>query len=346
MDIGLLFCFRNPDFNRVPWAEFYESEMELAVSAEGLSYDHVWLSEHHFVDDGYAPSLLPIAAAIAARTTTIRIGTYVLLLPLHNPVRVAEDVATVDIISNGRFDLGLGLGYRPGEFTGMGIPTQERGPRFQEALPLVQQLLSGEKVTLDGRFTQVHDIEIIPPPIQRNFPIWVGARNDKQLDRAARLGCHMASIGAPGHAEKYVEALNRHGRKEEDHSIALLLTCYVADSNEQAWKDCAQPLHHVVSEYQAWAEESGDQTGDGAATMAVPSPKEIEEDQACSIFGRAAVIGDTETVIEGLRKCYEETRITHFVLIMALPGAHPDQTRKSMELFSEYVMPEVRKFAN
>lgn len=117
---------------------------------------------------------MPIAAAIAARTSRIRIGSYVLLLQLHNPIRVAEDVATVDVISNGRFDLGMGLGYRPGEFTGMGIPTSERASRFAEGLPVVQSLLAGEKVTLAGRFNQYTDAQIVPPPVQSPLPIWVG----------------------------------------------------------------------------------------------------------------------------------------------------------------------------
>jgi alkanesulfonate monooxygenase SsuD/methylene tetrahydromethanopterin reductase-like flavin-dependent oxidoreductase (luciferase family) len=125
--------FRNPAFARVPWDDFYASHLDLAVQAEALGYDHVWLTEHHFVDDGYSPFPLPIAAAIAARTTRIRIGTFVLLLPLHDPVRVAEDAATVDVLSRGRFDLGLGLGYRVAEFTGFGVPRSERGARGADA---------------------------------------------------------------------------------------------------------------------------------------------------------------------------------------------------------------------
>ena len=100
LDIGIILMFRNPPFNRSSWVDIYRNELEHAVAAEALGYDHVWLTEHHFVEDGYSPSLLPIAGAIAARTSTIRLGSYVLLLPLHNPIRVAEDVATVDVISN------------------------------------------------------------------------------------------------------------------------------------------------------------------------------------------------------------------------------------------------------
>ena len=113
---GVLWPFRNPEWARVPWEELYRSHLELITDSEQMGFDDAWLTEHHFIDDGYSPSLLPIGAAIAARTRRLRIGTFLLLLPLHNPVRIAEDTATLDLISGGRFDLGVGLGYRPGEF--------------------------------------------------------------------------------------------------------------------------------------------------------------------------------------------------------------------------------------
>lgn len=342
LDIGILFMFRNPPFNNTDWATVYRNELDHAVAAETLGYDHVWLSEHHFVEDGYSPSVLPIAAAIAARTERVRIGTYVLLLPLHNPVRVAEDAATVDVISGGRFDLGMGLGYRPGEFSGMGIASTERGARFTEGLPVVQALMAGEKISSDGRFHQYSNVQLFPPPVQKPFPIWVGARGDKALDRAARLGCHLASTGAVEHRLKYIDALRRHGRNPDDFNIAHLLICYVAETNEQAWEDCAEPLHHVMSEYQAWAEESGDQTGDGVAESIVPSPEELKKTRYCESFGRSAIIGDSATVLAQLLACHEESPGSHLTLMMSLPGADPSRTRKSMELFAQEVMPKLK----
>ncbi|MFN9970937.1 MAG: LLM class flavin-dependent oxidoreductase, partial [Phycisphaerae bacterium] len=101
--------------------ELYHAVLDQVVQAEQLGFDDVWLSEHHFCDDSYSPSMLAIGCAIAARTRKIRIGTSVLLLPLHDPVRVAEDAATLDIISNGRLELGLGIGYKVEEFIGFNV---------------------------------------------------------------------------------------------------------------------------------------------------------------------------------------------------------------------------------
>ena len=132
------------------------------------------------------PSVLPIAAAIARLTTRVRIGTWVLLLPLHNAIRVAEDAATVDILSNGRLDLGVGLGYKVEEFEGFGINRRHRASIMDESLEIITRTMAGESVTLNGRHYQVKDVQVTPPPIQQPFPLWVGARPSRQ--RGARRG--------------------------------------------------------------------------------------------------------------------------------------------------------------
>ena len=118
--------------------------------------------------------------------------------------------------------------------------------------------------------------------------------------------------------------------------------CYVAETKDRAWDDCAQPLNHVMSQYQAWAEESGDVTGDGIAEAKVPSPEELKASQYCESFGRSAIIGDPESVLEELTAAHRESPGTHLTLMMSLPGADPRRTRNSMELFAREVMPELK----
>ncbi len=126
MDIGILPEFRNPSQWAIPLERLYREGIERAVAAEQLGYDHVWTSEHHFAEDAWSPSLLPLLAAIATRTRRIRLGTFIIVLPFHAPWRVAEDAAAVDIISGGRLDLGVGPGWDVSEFTSLGVPLKQR----------------------------------------------------------------------------------------------------------------------------------------------------------------------------------------------------------------------------
>ena len=126
LSFGLWYAFRNPAQWRTDYAALYADHLAQIRWAETIGYDDVWLTEHHFCEDGHAPSIVPLAAAVAATTERIRVGTGVLLLPLHHAVRLAEDGATIDILSNGRFELGVGVGYRPQEFAGRGFDPADR----------------------------------------------------------------------------------------------------------------------------------------------------------------------------------------------------------------------------
>ncbi|HYX83467.1 MAG TPA: LLM class flavin-dependent oxidoreductase, partial [Gaiellales bacterium] len=162
LGFGLITCQRPPGERRSD-AELYRDAIDVSVLAERLGLDSVWLSEHHFVDDGYMPSLLPVAAAIAARTERVTIGTALLLAPLHDPVRLAEDAATVDLISGGRFVLGLGLGWRAEEFEGLGISQRDRRRRLIDAIVVMRQAWSDGLVT--GTSTAPYPgISVTPKP--------------------------------------------------------------------------------------------------------------------------------------------------------------------------------------
>ena len=341
IDLGFLFPFRNPGFNRRPWGRLYRDDLELAAYSEILGFDHVWLTEHHFIDDGYSPSLIPIATAISARTSTIRIGTFVMLLPMHQTVRLAEDIATADVISGGRMDIGVGLGYRVGEFTGMGISPRERAKRFAEQLPLLRQLLDGETVTFHGQYHDIDGARIMPPAIQRPVPLWVGARGDRALDRAARMGCHLAGVSAE-HRLRYREALARHDRNPDNYMVSQMILVYVSDSKEQAWNDTASPVNHMLQLYRDWAVEAGDENNDDQDSRAIPSAAQLREDQACDFFGEPAFIGTSDFVYEGIRDLLKRSPCTHLVMMGILPGAPLEGTRRSLELFAKNVMPRLK----
>jgi len=340
---GVLWSFRNPEWARVPWEQLYRSHLDLVADSEQMGFDEAWLTEHHFIADGYSPSLFPIGAAIAARTRRMRIGTFLLLLPLHNPVRVAEDTATLDLISDGRFDLGVGMGYKIGEFDDQGIPARERAGRMQEGLAIVRQLLSGESVTIDGTYNKLRDIRIVPPALQRPHPpMWVGGTAPKAIERAARMGFHFLSGGIES-ANAYDDALRASGRDPQHFHIAATRPTYVAPTREQAWEIAAQPLRHMAVNYQQWTMEAkGVSDPEHAAAAAVPSVDEIVRAQSMDFFGEEALVGTPSDVIEQIEDYRSRCRLTHLVSMLPLPGMPPHEIRAGMDLFAREVIPHFR----
>ena len=222
-----------------------------------LGYDNIWLTEHHFVEDGYNPSVLPIAAAIAVRTSRIRIGTFVLLLPFHDPVRVAEDAIVIDILSNGRFDLGVGQGYRAEEFAALNIPRAERSSRLNEGIDLIHRLLTQGEVSFVGKYNRVTAMTLYPRPVQLGGPpIWIGCRTSKATERAARMGFHLLATLGPDPAIPYRAALERFGRAAQDFNIAQLRAVHVARNADQAWNEAAPHLHYMMTHYGQWLAEA------------------------------------------------------------------------------------------
>jgi alkanesulfonate monooxygenase SsuD/methylene tetrahydromethanopterin reductase-like flavin-dependent oxidoreductase (luciferase family) len=176
MKFGIWHDFRNPPEWAIPYDRLYRENLEQIEWAEELGYESVWVSEHHVTADGYLPSVFPLLAAIAARTTRMRLGSAILLGPFQHPIRFAEDVAVVDQLSGGRLEVGLGLGYREREFELLDVRRSERARRTE------QLVLTARRVWGDGTVT--------PPPLQQpEPPLWIGGSSAPAARRAARLGC-------------------------------------------------------------------------------------------------------------------------------------------------------------
>jgi alkanesulfonate monooxygenase SsuD/methylene tetrahydromethanopterin reductase-like flavin-dependent oxidoreductase (luciferase family) len=183
---GLWYDFRNPSRWRQSADRLYAETLDQIAWAENHGFNDVWLSEHHFIEDGYLPSILPVAAAIAARTKRIRIASGVLLMPFHNPVRLAEDIAVVDVLSGGRLELGVGVGFKHEEFEGFGVPFNERGARTNQSLEIIRRLLAGENVTFKSKFFDLTNVKVMPEPIQKPHPsVWLGGFTPAALRRNA-----------------------------------------------------------------------------------------------------------------------------------------------------------------
>lgn len=331
MKCGLWFDYRNPPAWRRADSDIYREVLELSQLAEALGYDSVWLSEHHFVADGYCPALLPAAAAVAAVTERVRIGTNVLLLPLHHPLRVAEDAAVVDLISNGRFQLGVAAGYRSEEFATYGISRRERASRMEEGVRVLRGAWGPEPFAFAGQHWQFPPTDVTPKPKQDPLPLWMGASTGPALRRAARHGCHLLLAGGRSHYDLYCQELAAHGLDRANFAVASSRVCYVGESDAQAWEDVKAHLLYQQKLYRAWFGEAGD--------IPVSGPLPDDPDQ---LPRHLHFIGGPDSVAEALARHFANLPVDLFIFWAGLPGLDPAKTRRSVERFAREVMPRFR----
>jgi probable F420-dependent oxidoreductase len=328
---GLWYDFRNPPEWRQDPTKLYESIIAQTARAEELGWDDVWLSEHHFIEDGYTPSMLPLAAAIAARTKRIRIGTSVLLLPLHDPLRIAEDAATIDIVSGGRFDLGVGAGYRVGEFRGFSIPRRQRDSRMEEAVTVIRRLFAGERFSFVGEHYRYEDVQLFPQPVQRPMPIWLGGFLPKAIERAGRLGDGFIAIGpmAPL-VDRCLEVVRENGRDPGAYGVAGgFLWMLVARDPEKRWREAFRHLRYQVNLYARWFAE---------ANMEVVRAVQTIED----LQSQGILIVRPEEAVSRIHEYVGANRITHFYGWTVPPGLPPEWSDEHVELMAKEVMPAFR----
>jgi alkanesulfonate monooxygenase SsuD/methylene tetrahydromethanopterin reductase-like flavin-dependent oxidoreductase (luciferase family) len=334
MRVGTIIGFQNPPEWRAAWEAVYADGLDFAVAAERLGLDEVWLTEHHFAEDGYCPALMPAAAAIAARTTRIRIGTKVLLMPFHDPVRLAEDAAVVDVLSGGRLDLGIAAGYRREEFAGFGIDRRERSARTREGIEVLTRALSGEPLRFEGRFHRYGPLQVTPPPVQRPVPLWIGGRSEAPLRRAAAAGHHLQladfdpELCAADH-RTYTAALREHGRDPADHEIAAVASVFVDEDPERAHALAAPHMLYQQRQYQRWFAAAGDRITD------------VGNGDADALPG-GCLVGTPEEVASAIAAVHARVPFTHFSFWTLLPGMPVETATRSLELFAERVMPAVR----
>lgn len=344
MDFGLVMAIRNPRQFHRPDHDVYQAYIEGAVLAEKLGFDHVWCSEHHFTEDGWSPAQLPVLAAIAARTERIRLGTYVLLLPLHNPVRAAEDAATVDIISNGRLDLAVGPGANPDEFASFGVPFRQRRSRMYEGLEIIRRCFDEECFSFKGKYYEFNDVRMTTRPVQKRLPLWVAAMGEKAVAEAGAAGYHLAAAPGARKLQIYDEALRGSGRNPKDFQRAGLHFGHVAETREQAWDEAEAHLHfHMTWHFKMVARQRAHGGGfhdPGYADLSVPPLGELRK------TGRGpygpALVGAPKDIIRMLEDELKTNPMTEVVISMGLPGMNPRQARRSMELFAREVIPHFR----
>jgi hypothetical protein len=335
LDLGLMFSFRNPAAWRRPFTETYRNELALIEEAERLGYDTIWLTEHHFADDGYSPSIIPIAAAVAARTERVRIGFNLLLLPLHDAVRMAEDIATLDVLSGGRIDVGLGQGYARHEFEGFGVDRADRLGLFREGLDVLKGLWTSDTFSYSGKHYNIKQARLSPKPVQQPMPpLWIGATSEPGVRRAGLRGTNLLGLTNPKLQQVYEQARVEAGLPIETARALQLHWAHIGETDDDAWNEAAPHFHHLLSVYAQWIIEAED-PGNTVRNAVIPPVEELRNTRPV-LFKPA--FGDPATVAESLNRSIGAVRTTHLALGM-LPGMDPQVARASMERFTRSVAP-------
>lgn len=290
MELDVWYDVRNPQqWHRDP-AVLYAETLDQIGWADTLGFGAVWLSEHHFTDEGYLPGLMPMLGAVAMRTTRMRLGTAVLLAPLYHPLRLAEEAAVVDALSGGRLDLGVAPGYRLAEFAAMGVPKAERGTRTDEIIELLIAAWTTPRVTYRGRHFEFSDVAVAPKPVQQPHPpLWIGGSTPAAARRAVRFGANfMPDSGAPLEVfQLYRDECAAAGRPPGE--VATNLVVHVCDDPEQGWHQVKQHYFYVRQVYQQWFAEAGDFT---QVDDSVRQPDDLPRG--------AYVVGTPDMVIEAI----------------------------------------------
>lgn len=325
--IGVSYDFRNPVNSGVSDAHLYAEILEQVKWLDQIGADMVWFTEHHFVEDGYLPSWVPVAGAMAAVTSHVRFGTDICLMPFNHPIRLAEDLAVLDNISGGRVDIGLGMGYAPHEFRGFGFPPSRRVSLMNEGIEVLQQCFTGERFSYHGKRYQFEDVIIKPGYVQKGGPpIWLAAMSEPGALRAAHYDTNFLPQGLRKKSfDPWVEALQSTDRKTSDKRVGIIRSILVTDDRSADWPVIRAAEKYRMQLYNRFFEESGE--GFGKTGEPVP---------------QTWVVGDVEHCVAELKSFIREFGITDIVTMAVPPGLRADQMGDSLQLLFSEVVPRLK----
>lgn len=342
--------------------EAFTEAFSIAELAEDAGLDGVWLAERHFAGPrrptdpmgAGIPSIasvpLVLAAAIAARTTRLRIGTGVSVLPLCHPVRTAEEAATVDQISKGRLDFGIGRSGFPRAYAGYGVPYDESRERFQESLEVILKAWTEERFSYTGKYFSAQELSVVPRPYQKPHPpIWIAATTKDTFALVGQMGFPLVTglrgFDAPQvaqHLTDYRAALQEAGYADNG-SVYLRIPVYVAETAEQAY---AEPQESTVRSYRRLAENFARSVGDVGTTT---SEERSERAQRLSqvtyddLLRDRVAYGTPDMVVERLRELREQLGLSGVIMESNVGGRIPlERVLNSIRLYAQEVAPKLR----
>jgi alkanesulfonate monooxygenase SsuD/methylene tetrahydromethanopterin reductase-like flavin-dependent oxidoreductase (luciferase family) len=313
---------------------FFDAALAEALRAEELGFDSVWMEEHHSVRDHYWPSPLQVLAGFATRSSRIRLGTDILVAPFYHPVRLAEDVALLDIMSGGRFTLGIAIGYKPDEFALYGAESARRGARFEEQLLILRALWTEERVSFKGAYYTVEG-RLEPRPLTTPHPaVWIGGWGDLALKRAA-----LADNWIPGPTaelsrliagkRRFLEHRAAAGRTAPILEWPLTRDVIIADTDREAR---ALAERHIMTAYRqeyagGWRHPFID------AAIATDLDK---------LMADRFIIGGPDECIAQIRRFVDAYGMTHLICRTFFPGMPHAHILRELDLLARHVMPAFR----
>ncbi len=342
MDFGMFTDFHIRQ--NMTQAEAFEESFQQVEAAEQLGMDAVWLAEHHFSPDrSVLASPLVIASAIAARTNRIRIGLAVQVLPLTNPLRIAEEAATVDHISKGRFNFGIGRSGLTKYYEGYNVPYSESRGRFLEALSIILKAWDKEQFSHEGAYFSFHDVTVVPRPLQQPYPpIRVALASPDTFSLMGSMG-HSVFVSANTPMPQLRERLDlyRKARQEAGHTgpadIALRIPAYVAETAERARVEPEVSTRHAI---QYGAQELSGFAASQETAERLQRRASVPYDE---LLKQRLLYGTPEAVVDRLQEYQAELGISSVVLEMNYGGQIPyDRIIHSMRLLTEKVVPKFK----
>ena len=317
-------------------AQKVAESVEQVRLAREAGFDLICTGQHYLAAPYQMSTTLPLLARLAAEASDMQVAATVILVPLHNPVELAESVATMDAICDGRFILGIGLGYRDEEYAAFGMHRSQRVPRTREALEIMKRLWTEDEVEHDGEFYQVPRSKIATRPVQKPHPpIWVAANDDRAIRRAARWGYPWLinpHVTVPLVAEQlagYRRALER-ADQPSPPVWPMMRELYVAQDRETAYLE-SQP--HLEGKYAAYAAWGQDEVLPEDQSFSVPY-----QDLAKDRF----LLGSPSDVVSEIDRYGQELGVNQMIFRMQWPGMDQRSTLKQIEIMGRDVIPKVK----
>jgi alkanesulfonate monooxygenase SsuD/methylene tetrahydromethanopterin reductase-like flavin-dependent oxidoreductase (luciferase family) len=336
MQFGMMMRGQFPPGDNV--ADHFQVMLRQARLAERLGYNSITKGAHYSAHPLQDLSQVPFLARVAAEAPSLRLNTGVLLLPLHKPLDVAEQLGTLDIMTNGKLIFGCGVGYRDVEFEAFGTTRQERGRRFEENLEAVKRLWTEDTVTLKGSHFNLVNAGCSAKPVQKPHPpIWIGGSADAVIRRAARLGsCWYIGPNdrldaVAEQVETYKRALDEAGKPFPDE-FPFRREVFVAPTRAEAYRLAKEPIMTKYRHYHAWG-------------LGRSRPGETDElgQPFEDLLKDRFFIGSPDDVAEQIIKFHKRVGMNHVVASMHWPGLEVERSMEAMELFAKEVFPRVRQ---